>query len=132
MEILSFQKSFGFGRHWRRGKYQRLDVANKRNVKMVRLGGKQRRFWRIRQIPKLHLKIISPLKLLAKLKNAYVSMMLNLSGSVGALNSGNVFGGKRVPKARQVPIAYSNDEFDNRLVLEIYKSMIASRELGYM
>ncbi|KAL6324834.1 hypothetical protein AAG906_018361 [Vitis piasezkii] len=119
MEIQSFQRSFGFGRYWRRRKYQRLDVANKRNVKMVRLGGKQRRFWRIRQIPKLHLKIISPLKLLVKLKNAYVSMMLNLSGS-------------RVPKARQVPIAYSNEEFDNRLVLEIYKSMIASRELGYM
>ena len=101
-------------------------------MKMVRFGGKQRRFWRIRQIPKLHLSMVSPLKLLAKLKNAYMSMMLNLAGSVGAMSAGNGFGGKRIPKARQVLIAYSNEEFDQRLVLEIYKSMIASRELGYM
>ena len=51
-------------------------------------------------------------KLLVKLTNVYMSMMLNLMGSVGAMSVGNGFGGKRIPKARQVPIAYSNEEFD--------------------
>lgn len=57
-------------------------------------------------------------------------MMLGLAGNVGHLNGGSAFGAKRIPKARQVQIPYSNNEFENRLIFEIYKAMIASRELG--
>jgi hypothetical protein len=89
------------------------------------------RVWRIRAVPKLRLKIGSPLKLWTKLKNAYMNTMLSLAGNVGHLSNNNVFGGKRIPKARQVPLAYSFEEIENRLIVEIYKAL-ASRELTPM
>ncbi|XP_059639791.1 uncharacterized protein LOC132282193 [Cornus florida] len=125
-------------RYWRRRRYRRLDAANRKNVQIVRFGGPRRRSWKIKIIPKLRLmkraiSSASPMKLWARFKNAYINMMLNLAGNVGALNDGNVFRGKRIPTARQVPTApYSNDEFENRLVFEIYKALMASRELSQL
>uniref|UniRef100_A0A5B7A7E7 Uncharacterized protein n=1 Tax=Davidia involucrata TaxID=16924 RepID=A0A5B7A7E7_DAVIN len=133
MEMFSKESSGSqLKRYWRRRQYQRLDGAAKsrKNVKIIKIGGSpRRRFWKIKAIPKLRLKIIaSPLKLWTKFKNAYMNMMLNLAGNVGTLNTGNVFGGKRIPKARQV---YSTtDEFENRLLFEIYKALMASKELA--
>lgn len=101
-----------------------------RKMKTVRLGGSPQRAWRIKSSPKLKLKVIlvSPFKLMKKLKNAYLNMMLTISGGGG---DGSTFGDKRVPKARHVPIASSTSEFDRRLVLEIYKSLVVSRESAY-
>ncbi|KAF8399067.1 hypothetical protein HHK36_014933 [Tetracentron sinense] len=120
-------------RYWRRRRYQRLDgtVTSKKTVKMARFrGGNNKRFWRIRVIPKLRLKIVSPLKLLGRLRDAYVNMMLGLAGNVRYFNSGNSFGDKRIPKARQVPMLSPYQDIDSRLVYEIYKSLMASRELA--
>ncbi|XP_057984002.1 uncharacterized protein LOC131168501 [Malania oleifera] len=120
-------------RYWVRRRYHRLDgsVKNRKSMKVARLGdGRRRRLWKIKAIPKLRLKIASPLKLWHKLKDSYINMMLNLAGNVGQLNNGNAFGTKRIPKARKVPVVYSNDEFENRLIFEIYKALTASRELG--
>ncbi|OMO80287.1 hypothetical protein CCACVL1_13073 [Corchorus capsularis] len=104
-------------------------IKSRKSIKVTRIGGKSRTFWRIKAIPKLRWKIASPLKLLTKLKNAYMKMMIGLAGNVGYLNTENMFGGKRIPKARKVPLGYSNSEFDQRLVYEICKALVATREL---
>lgn len=130
MQILSNPFSGSSKRHWRRRRYQRLHgaITNRKNLKTLRFRGGPQRSWRIKVVPKLRLRtaILSPLKIWSKLKNAYVNMMLNLAGNVGHLNNENVFGGKRIPKARQVSKGYSSNEFENRLVFEIYKALVAS------
>ncbi|KAI3451792.1 hypothetical protein Pfo_008457 [Paulownia fortunei] len=128
MEIIPFT-----GRQWRRRGYNRLSPTNRRNMKVAKLGaGKSKRSWRLRLAPKLRLiRLASPLKLWYKMKNAYMNMMLRFATNSGSSNSVNVFGVKRIPKARNAPMAYSRTEFENRLIFEIYKSMVASFELGY-
>ncbi|KAK4416461.1 hypothetical protein Salat_2471600 [Sesamum alatum] len=122
---------FSLRRQWRRRGYNRLSPTNRRNLKVARFGA-GRRSWRLRLAPKLRLiRLASPLKLWYKLKNAYMNMMLRFASSAGYSNSAGVFGAKRIPKARGAPMAYSRIEFENRLVFEIYKSMVASFELGY-
>lgn len=136
MELLSSNPLSGSlkGSRKRRG-YNRYDGAassssahQRKNMKIVRFGGIPQRAWRIKVVPKLRWKSmtagLSPLKLWRKLKDGYVNMMLNLAGN------GTAFGEKRIPKARQLPASYAPTEFDNRLVLEIYKSLVASRELA--
>lgn len=137
---LPFSRSLRSRSHKRRG-YIRVDATaaataiattddhedeEGKKMKMIRA---PKRAWRIKVAPKLRFKMgtlsSSPLKLWRKLKNGYVNMMLNLA------NDGtNVFGQKRIPKARQLPpVSYSPSEFEKRLVFEIYKSLVASREL---
>ena len=74
-----------------------------------------------------------------KLKNAYIDFMLKFSGKVkgGSLSISNgigdgVFGQKRIPKSRQVTHKFSMNEFEARLIYEISKVLIASRELNPM
>ncbi|XP_073017986.1 uncharacterized protein [Primulina eburnea] len=129
MEIIPFTKSIG--RQWRRRGYSRLSPT-RRNLKKARFGGNPKRSWKVRIARKLRLvRVVSPLKLWYRLKNAYMSMMMRLADSSHTANSGNLFGEKRVPKARDLKTTYSKSEFENRLILEIYKSMVASLELGY-
>ncbi|KAA8532640.1 hypothetical protein F0562_032544 [Nyssa sinensis] len=68
-------------RYWRKRKYRRLDDANKKKQKIKRLGNKKRRVWKIRLVPKLRFKVVSPLKLLAKFHDAYIDMMIGLAAS---------------------------------------------------
>lgn len=79
--------------------------------------------------PRVRMMVKAPLKLVWKVKNAYVNFMVKLAGSVGTLNSEKVFGGRRIPKARQVSSDkdYSVDAFEARLLLEIAKAIVASR-----
>ncbi|KAL6587845.1 hypothetical protein OROMI_000823 [Orobanche minor] len=133
MEIVPYGRRIK--RQWKKRLYNKLSATNKGNVKVVKLGtyssnsgSKPRRPWRLRLAPKLRLVRLqaSPLKLWSRFKNAYMKMMLKVA------NTANVFGEKRIPTARDLPTAaYSRTEFENRLVLEIYKSMVASLELGY-
>lgn len=61
--------------------------------------------------------------------------MNNWAGKVGYLNDANVFVGKMIPKAGQGPavnVVYSGDEVEKRLVLEIYKALVATQELSGM
>ncbi|KAH1081905.1 hypothetical protein J1N35_021666 [Gossypium stocksii] len=116
-------------RYWRRRRYQRLhggEVIKKKNVKVTKIGARSGRFWKIKAIPKLRWR---PMKLLTKLKNGYMNMMIRLAGTVGHLTTENQFGGKRIPKARKVALGYSSYEFDQRLVYEIYKNLSATHEL---
>ncbi|KAF9664008.1 hypothetical protein SADUNF_Sadunf17G0111300 [Salix dunnii] len=119
-------------RYWRRKRYQRLDgvITAGKKITVARLGGIPRRGWKVKAVPKLRIlksNIVSPLKLLSKLRNAYINMMLGLAGEVDGTN---VFGNKRVPRGRQVKATYPSEEFEKRLVYEIYKNLLATRELS--
>lgn len=113
-------------RRWKRKGYYRLSAANRKNVTVTRFGaGNTKRSWRIK---KFRFRLPSPLKLWYKFKNAYMNMMLKM-----AVNSGSekTFGARRIPKARKPSLPHTNTEFENRLIYEIYKSMVTSLELGY-
>ncbi|GMI66148.1 hypothetical protein like AT2G47485 [Hibiscus trionum] len=135
MELLKKPIPGTLKRYWRRQRYQRLyaggAIKNRRNVKVTRMGGRSRRSWNIRAMPKLRWRalIASPMKLLAKLRHGYMNMMLRLAGSGGYLSTEKEFGGKRIPKARKVALGYSSSEFDQRLLHEIYKNLIPALEL---
>lgn len=120
-------------RYWRRKRYQRLDgaITARKNTNVARFGGSPRRTWKIKAVPKLRIlkNIASPTKLLRKLKNAYISMILSVAGNADGTH---VFGDKRVPRGRQVKAAYPSEAFEKRLVYEIYKNLLATRELSTM
>ncbi|KAK1423463.1 hypothetical protein QVD17_18766 [Tagetes erecta] len=125
MEIVT---SRGFvstlNRSWRRRRYQRINGRYKKLSKTVVFGGKNRGFWKIKAIRRLRLKIASPIRLWIKLKKAYMNMMLRIAGNE------HVFGSQRIPNKLQVSGAYSMSEFQSRLIYEISKNLIASRELA--
>ncbi|KAM7278440.1 hypothetical protein ACFE04_005574 [Oxalis oulophora] len=140
MELLPKPFYGSMKRYWKRKQYEKLEDDNynnksitsrKTNVKTI---GNKRRFWKIKTTPKLRLKkISSPMKLVwIKLKNFYVDAMLNLAGNVGYLNTENTFGSKRVPKGRQIQVKYSSEQIEERIVYEIYKAFVASRDLSTM
>ncbi|XP_058740026.1 uncharacterized protein LOC131612234 [Vicia villosa] len=118
----------------RRG-YRRLDYGTTttgqwKKMRIIRIVG-PRRDWRIRTSPRLRWMIRSPLKLVTKVKNIYMNLMLKLAGNVGgALNTDNKFGVKRAPKIRQGSSkGYSSGAFEARLIFEISKNLVASHEL---
>ncbi|KAK7272978.1 hypothetical protein RIF29_14023 [Crotalaria pallida] len=122
--------------HRRRWSYQRLNLGastGRKKMKIIRLrrSRRGRNYWSMRPITRLRWVMRSPLKMLRKFKNAYINFMLRLAGKVGAMNTDNIniFGGKRVPKGRQLSKGYSGDAFEARLIFEISKTLIASYEL---
>lgn len=136
MAILPAGEYFeSFRRHWRRRKYQRISGAthSRKKLPVLWLGGgspdapRRRRLWRIRRIPKLHWKIVSPIKLLAKLNDAYAGMMICLANKMA---NGGFLGGKKPAKPRHLVWASTGDQVDTRLVAEIYKHLVASRRLS--
>ncbi|CAO2817219.1 unnamed protein product [Amaranthus hypochondriacus] len=124
--------------YWRKKGYNLLDgVENKRKIQVVKINGnggsnnKFKRFWRVRKSLKLKgLKnvIISPKKLWNKFKNGYVNMMLKMAGEVGKINGGIEFEKKKISQARNVRVKFKNQqEFEARLVIEIYKALQTSK-----
>ncbi|KAJ9564388.1 hypothetical protein OSB04_000354 [Centaurea solstitialis] len=109
MEIIS---SAFVKRAWRRKRYRRLQKDGNRNPG----------FWKIKSVPRLQLKKVSPIRMWIKLKNAYIKMMLRLGGTQ------DVFGSTK--SRRQTSNGYSIDEFQRRLIYEISKNLIVSRELA--
>lgn len=139
MDIVHLAYHERLNRYWRRRKYQRINGAShgKRKLKILRLGGgaadaPRRHLWRIRRVPKLHWKMISPIKLLAKIRDAYVGMMICLANKMANtdINGGLFKSKKNIAKQREVSILVSSGEqVDSRLVLEIYNRLAASRQL---
>ncbi|KAK1357477.1 Phytochrome interacting factor 3 [Heracleum sosnowskyi] len=132
MEIFSSSLFNGSSKRYNRKRpagYNGTFDGRRKSVKTVTLGGSPKRSWRMKTVPKLKFKLIlsSPMKLWRKLKNGYMNVMLNLGSSSSADGSAQ----KRIPKARQSSrVTYTNTEFDNRLVFEIYKSLVTSHELA--
>ena len=139
MERIS--RPFNGKNYWRKKGYNLLDGAAlpRRTTQVVQIkgdGGKPRRLWRLKRAPKLgysYLKkmVRSPKKLWLKFKEGYINMMLRLAGDMGHINGGGLFEKKRISQARKVPLKYKNmEEFEARLVLEIYKSLSTSKGLS--
>lgn len=132
MELIPFKGALKRQLTRRRG-YNRL-YTNRKNTNVVKFGSvKVKRSWKLRIAPKLRLavRMAAPIKLWHMLKNAYMDMMLGLANRAGTLGGGKTFDTKRIPQGRDAFPKGSGPEFENRLVFEIYKSMMASYELGY-
>ncbi|KAL9231308.1 hypothetical protein vseg_006550 [Gypsophila vaccaria] len=138
MEKIS--KPFNGKNYWNNKGYNLLDgaVQVRRTIPVIQIRGSKvsttKRFWRIKRSPKLvRLKKVnfSPKHLWQKFKNGYINMMLKMTGDTGKINGGTEFGRKRISQARNVQVKYKNfDEFEARIVLEIYRSLSTSKGLS--
>ncbi|CAA7397612.1 unnamed protein product [Spirodela intermedia] len=127
-------------------RYQRLEdgevVGDRRSRRVVKLGGGGGRNkkklgnggaaggrggLRMRRI----LRFCSPMRLLVRAKDSYISAMLAMAGKGGRMSgfagSGALWS-KRVPKGR--PAAPPPIDFDTRILIEVYKSLLAPREFA--
>ncbi|KAF6173620.1 hypothetical protein GIB67_022979 [Kingdonia uniflora] len=131
-------KSYKHIKHyWRRNKYERIidGSGRKKRVQLATLGSspstRKKPFWRVKIKRKLKFfkALASPKKLLKSLRDAYVRMMMNfantrvsssgfVSGSNGYGYGSDGFGSNRGLK-----------EYDERMIIEIYKSLMAQQQL---
>ncbi|KAI3785237.1 hypothetical protein L1987_44352 [Smallanthus sonchifolius] len=112
MEVKAYRRRFA-----KRSKYQRLNNGNKKS-------------WRVKIIKRLRWTVISPRNLWTNFKNAYIILMSNMAGKGGCLAAGAAFPTKKLPARASSRRISSNDQFHERLLYEIYKNFIASRELA--
>ncbi|GJV50022.1 hypothetical protein Tco_1440234 [Tanacetum coccineum] len=121
MEGVSTKVYKGVKGYWRRSRYQKLGSDSVRQ---------KRPFWRIRLTPKIKIKLklklklkCSPKKLLRKIRDGYVNMMLKMANSpmiagVGAYGSYGGYG-DGVASFGMRPVK----EYDEKMVIEIYKAL---------
>ncbi|KAK1316304.1 hypothetical protein QJS10_CPA05g00306 [Acorus calamus] len=134
----------GIKGYWRRRSYERLDGygRRRRRVQLAKLGGensrrgggssdrrKGRRFWRIRVRPRFRL--ASPRRILARLRDGYVKMMMAFANSrvFGGGGGGGISfygggGGDFAGFGRPVL-----KEYDEKVIVQIYKSLVAQGQL---
>lgn len=148
--------SKGIKGYWRKSRkgYERLDgsgLKSKKRLELVTLGGssssstttttptsdpqpqngnkRRRRFWGIKITPKLKifLKRNSPKKILKKLRDAYVNMMLGFANS-SVFSSGfsYVGNGGYGDSGFMKPV---RKEYDEKAIVEFYKSLMAQGQL---
>ncbi|ONK54951.1 uncharacterized protein A4U43_UnF9360 [Asparagus officinalis] len=138
MESFPIQFCTGIRSYWRSRRYQKLrnSATGNKTRRVTRLGNGTRsstRRFRLRSVFRIRFKfrVFSPLRIIARIRDAYVDSMLGIAGkgAPGLLGSGGpeCMLGRRIPKARLV--RPEPGDFEKRLVLEIYKSVMASREL---
>uniref|UniRef100_A0A0E0L622 Uncharacterized protein n=1 Tax=Oryza punctata TaxID=4537 RepID=A0A0E0L622_ORYPU len=120
--------------YWARRNYRRLGSPS-RHLRVARLGGGARRkdapggvrgglFWKARAARAL---LLSPLRLLARIRDAYVDAMLALARSRSRSCASSEAAGlldRRVPRAR----LHGSGDFERRMMEHIY-SMIVTPEL---
>ncbi|KAF0926982.1 hypothetical protein E2562_029210 [Oryza meyeriana var. granulata] len=147
MEVEAFPIRFtrGIRSYWGRRKYQRLEAANGggKTRATQQLGGARRGGgWglRLRRLLRVRVRVakaLSPVRLLARIRDAYVGGMLAVSRKASAMALPNAPEGlwpRRVPRRKQLraPGPGQLTDFEQRLVVEIYKSIVASKELTTM
>ncbi|EHA8590334.1 hypothetical protein COCNU_scaffold017193G000010 [Cocos nucifera] len=119
----------GLKGYWKRRAYQRLDGGGgrRRRSRAELSGGRRRRFWRIRVVPRLRFlaRMASPKRFLARVRDAYVRMMLSFASS-GAIDAGYAgYGGAAVAGFGRPQLK----EYDEKMIVEIYKSLVAQGPL---
>ncbi|KAM0933248.1 hypothetical protein DsansV1_C36g0231891 [Dioscorea sansibarensis] len=150
MELEAFPAKFckGVRSYWRRRKYTKLESisgSKSSGVRVVRLGGgdgtraqnqhqstTRRRFWRLKRAIKLRIKSWSPFHLMAKLRDAYIEAMLRLAGKGSGLSiaaGSEPLWDRRIPRSRTVKTGRT--EFEQRLIFEIYRSLVLSGEIPH-
>ncbi|CAK9185811.1 unnamed protein product [Ilex paraguariensis] len=116
--------------YWRKRGYERLSGTDRRR-KTTRLGlgaagsNRRRRFWRIKNTPKLRLKLrFSPKKFFCGLRDAYVKMMLRIANSC-VVNGGGIggFAGDWIGEFGMAPLK----EYDERMIIQMYKSIVMAQ-----
>ena len=146
MEAEAFPIRFtkGIRSYWRRRDYQHVDGSGEPRPWAVTIGG----MFRARRVRAPAAAPLSraaatvakaPMRVLGRIRDAYVDVMLGAAKTRPAVaralpSAPEALWQKRVPvrrsssqQARQKP-----DEFGQRLVMEMYKSVIASRNLSGM
>ncbi|PKA48400.1 hypothetical protein AXF42_Ash020963 [Apostasia shenzhenica] len=117
----------GLKGYWKRITYRSLDGngaegARKGRRSKIQLGGgggsRRRRFWGIKVSPRLRfLRAVSPKRILKRIRDAYVRMMLGLANSSALTgHCGDPF-----PGFKAAPMK----EYDERMILQIYKSLMS-------
>ncbi|XP_008790857.1 uncharacterized protein LOC103707921 [Phoenix dactylifera] len=121
----------GLKGYWKRRAYQRLDGSGggtRRRRRAELGGGRKRRFWRIRIAPprlRFLARVASPKRFLARIRDAYVRMMLSFASS-GAIAAGYTeYGGDAAAGFRRPQLK----EYDEKMIVEIYKSLVAQGSL---
>ncbi|GLJ09682.1 hypothetical protein SUGI_0114050 [Cryptomeria japonica] len=113
-DIMGFSASVK--RFMQRRRYKRLDKFNgeRRRLRAIKLGGRKGRLlWKLKFVPKLKLSYtklaqkVSAKSWLRKLRDSYVNMMSNPDQS----------------RFKQTPKKTSVEDFNNKLITEIYKSL---------
>uniref|UniRef100_A0A0E0L628 Uncharacterized protein n=1 Tax=Oryza punctata TaxID=4537 RepID=A0A0E0L628_ORYPU len=145
MEVEAFPIRFtrGIRSHWGRRKYQRLEAANGGGKTRATQQLGARRGWglRLRRLLRVRVRVakvwLSPARLLARIRDAYVGGMLAVSRKASAMSLPTAPEGlwpRRVPRRKQLPAPRPGQltDFEQRLVVEIYKSIVASKELTTM
>ena len=83
----------------------------------------------MRKVFRIKVRIPSPKKLLLQLRDAYVNSMLVLAGGMPAANKSSkkveAVWGRRIPKAREVAVKSSAGEFEMRMILHIYNTVMS-------
>ncbi|KAL6848894.1 hypothetical protein ACP4OV_021477 [Aristida adscensionis] len=145
MEAEAFPIRFtrGVRAYWRRRKYHRLAAAaDGGKATQQRLGAARRSggaaWGAVRRLRvRVRVLLAAPRRALARARDAYVGGMLALArkASAVALPGGpDSVWSRRVPRRKQLPAAPAGQPtaFERRLILEIYKSIVASKELTTM
>ncbi|OEL19288.1 hypothetical protein BAE44_0019693 [Dichanthelium oligosanthes] len=152
----------GIRSYWRRRDYQRVDGSGavsrgRRRHRLVRLGdggGSRARPWAVRiggmfrvqrhrgdrvQAPApARAAAVAPMRVLGRIRDAYVDVMLGAAKTQPAAaralpTAAESLWQKRVPMRRSSSKAHQKaDELGQRLVMEMYKSVLASRNLSGM
>ncbi|XP_078153325.1 uncharacterized protein LOC144548509 [Carex rostrata] len=138
MEAFSYKFTRAIRAHWRKRKYQRLEQGRKRTTLVTRLGhGENRRsrtrFFKLRSIGRFRIRMLSPIRLLARLRDAYVNAMLGLASKGSAFSTTNgpeAYWTKQIPQRGSTRLG--STEYEKRLIAEIYKSLAASGEVVSM
>jgi hypothetical protein len=143
MEAEAFPIRFtrGVRAYWRRQKYHRLQAgADGKQPRSRQLGSGGGGGARVRR--RVRVLLAGPRRALARARDAYVGGMLALGRRASALalpGAVEALWAKRLPRHKQqqqqllpAPGNGKPTEFEQRLVLEIYKSIVASKELTTM
>ncbi|CAI9774291.1 unnamed protein product [Fraxinus pennsylvanica] len=121
----------GIKGYWKRNGYERLNgtAGRKRKIRVVKLTSadganrRRRRFWRVKLKPSLKLKLkFSPKRLLRRLRDAYVNMMMKIANTPGITGAGGFPGGGVSGFGRG-----TMKEYDERIITEIYKSVLMAQ-----
>ncbi|KAI3800913.1 hypothetical protein L1987_29013 [Smallanthus sonchifolius] len=122
MEAITNRVYRGVKGYWRRRRYERLAGNENR---------RKRLFWRIRITSKLKLKLkkklklrYSPKKLLIGIRDGYVNMMMRMANSPVVAGTGGY--GEGTAKFGMRPAK----EYDEKLVIEIYKTLAMRQSVG--
>lgn len=128
----------GLQSYWRRKTYQKLEnssYSSKKKLPVIILGESRHRCWKLktvsRRVCRLRLKVVSPVKLFLRLRDAYVNAMLVLAGEKKSPTAPltAAAAAKKKKKTNSVyqvfKISKSCTEFERRMMIHIYSHLVA-------